>query len=117
MRKREKELAAERRILEEEEGLELDDVEQYLRRLEAGLASLQMADTVLAWCCMEDDGLRDHAKKLLESKGSSFAEVVQVLKEYRDNVGDADAEQQDGDPEAVRQREILGHLIDYMASC
>lgn len=120
IRKREKELAAERRILEEEEGLELDDVQQYLRRLEAGLASLQMADTVLAWCCMEDDGLRDHAKQLLEAKGGSFKEVADVLAEYRDNVGDAETEAggaSDAEVEATRQRDILGHLIEYVRGC
>ena len=120
VRKREKELEAERRLLEEEEGIELDEVEQYLRRLEAGLASLQMADTVLAWCCMEDDGARDHAKLVLEGKGSSFIEVVAVLKEYQRNVGDDEPEGGEvngAQAEAMRQKDILGHLIEYMRGC
>lgn len=56
VRKREKEMAAERETLADE-GLELDDMEMYLNRLEAGLLSLQLADYVLAWVCMEDDGV------------------------------------------------------------
>ena len=57
IRKREAELDGERASLARE-GYALDEVDEYLRRLEAGLASLQMADTILAWCCMEDDGVR-----------------------------------------------------------
>lgn len=34
-----------------------DEDEWYLRRVEAGLAALQTADYVLAWVCMEDDGV------------------------------------------------------------
>lgn len=56
IRKREKELDTERQDLADQ-GLELDDVEIYLNKLEAGLLSLQLADYVLAWVCMEDDGV------------------------------------------------------------
>lgn len=37
--------------------LELDEDEAYLARLEAGLSALQMAAYILAWICMEDDGV------------------------------------------------------------
>ena len=37
---------------------ETDADERYFTRLEAGLWSLQMASYVLAWLCMEDDGVR-----------------------------------------------------------
>lgn len=40
-----------------EEITEDDEDEWYLRRVEAGLAALQTADYVLAWVCMEDDGV------------------------------------------------------------
>lgn len=40
--------------------LEYDEDEAYLSRLEAGLSALQMAAYVLAWVCMEDDGVRSH---------------------------------------------------------
>lgn len=51
----------------EKEGLDLDDVEEYLRRLDAGLYSLQLADYILAWICMEDDGVSRGS--LCEAKG------------------------------------------------
>lgn len=43
------------------EGEEIGEVEQdrwYLRRLEGGLYTLQTVDYILAWVCMEDDGVR-----------------------------------------------------------
>lgn len=60
LKKREAELTSEREILRRE-GLELDDVDVYLRRLDAGLYSLQLADYILAWLVMEDDGVSQHA--------------------------------------------------------
>jgi beta-catenin-like protein 1 len=56
VKKREGELERERLMLQRE-GLELDEVDEYLRRLDAGLYSLQLADYILAWVCMEDDGV------------------------------------------------------------
>ena len=38
--------------------IELDADELFLGRLENGLTTLQLADYVLAWICMEDDGVR-----------------------------------------------------------
>lgn len=40
-----------------EEVTDEDEDDWYLRRMEAGLAALQTADYVLAWVCMEDDGV------------------------------------------------------------
>jgi len=40
-----------------EEVTEDDEAEWYLRRMDAGLSSLQNADYVLGWVCMEDDGV------------------------------------------------------------
>lgn len=34
-----------------------EEDEKYLRRLEKGLFSLQLADYIIAWLCMEDDGV------------------------------------------------------------
>jgi beta-catenin-like protein 1 len=40
-----------------EEATDDDELEWYSRRLDAGLSYLQNADYVLAWVCMEDDGV------------------------------------------------------------
>lgn len=48
------------------EGEEIDDIQEdewYLNRLEAGLSALQSADYVLAWICMEDDGVSGHTSR------------------------------------------------------
>lgn len=148
IRKREKELAEEREDLADQ-GLELDDVEIYLNRLEAGLLSLQLADYVLAWVCMEDDGVsrlhlafkcvslltfgmqaRDHAKETLAKQGTSFAEVIKVLQEYQDNIGDvavggtsddhstdSAAPESAAEADAANKRQIIAHLISYLRSC
>jgi len=50
----------------EAEGEESGEVEEdrwYLRRLEGGLYTLQTVDYILAWVCMEDDGVRHHHLK------------------------------------------------------
>lgn len=123
IQKREKELAAERDDLEIQ-GLELDDVEIYLNRLEAGLLSLQLADYVLAWVCMEDDGAREHAKQTLAERKASFTDVVAVLEEYRDNIGDSgptESVEQSAEKvsngrldDASNKRNIVDHLIAYL---
>lgn len=43
-----------------EEGEEITEVEEdrwYLRRLDGGLYTLQTVDYIIAWVCMEDDGV------------------------------------------------------------
>lgn len=42
---------------EAEEGLELDEEDLYLEKLEKGLFSLQLIDYIIGWLCMEDDGV------------------------------------------------------------
>lgn len=43
-----------------EEGDEEEDMEDvwYIRRIDGGLFTLQTVDYILAWICMEDDGVR-----------------------------------------------------------
>ena len=55
-----KEISQERRVMEanKEDIGEEEEAEWYLRRMDAGLSLLQNADYVLAWVCMEDDGVR-----------------------------------------------------------
>ncbi|KAG0151505.1 hypothetical protein CROQUDRAFT_502628 [Cronartium quercuum f. sp. fusiforme G11] len=88
----------------EVQGMELDETEVYLSRLDAGLFSLQLVDTIIGWVCMEDDGAREHAAMLLKRAGKGFAEVVGVLEEYRESMG-----------EGLR-KEGVGELAKYLAS-
>lgn len=43
---------------EDEADEEEEEEDKYLRRLGKGLLGLQLVDYVLAWICMEDDGVR-----------------------------------------------------------
>ncbi|ORY80665.1 Catenin-beta-like protein [Leucosporidium creatinivorum] len=107
-----------------EEGEDVDEVDIYLGKLEGGLASLQLIDYVTAWICMEDDGVRDHIIMLLARKDRSLSDVIRVLAEYRDNIGDASEEPAvpvgEGAEmpvdEGTEKKEILGHLIEYLKS-
>ncbi|GAA5974869.1 hypothetical protein JCM11641_008404 [Rhodosporidiobolus odoratus] len=67
---------------------EPDEDEVYLEKLEGGLFGLQMGDYVAGWVCMEDDGAREHLSMLLSRRGKSLKDLVEVLVEYRDNIGD-----------------------------
>ena len=56
----ERDIVMERRVMEanQEEIGDDEEAEWYIRRMDAGLSSLQNADYILAWLCMEDDGVR-----------------------------------------------------------
>lgn len=109
----------------------------YLRRLDGGLFTLQTVDYVLAWVCMEDDGvclvypnvttkslisssqIREHVLQMLTRRGKSLTDVVGVLKIYRDNIGD-EAETtpvEEGEDVSPPQREILTGLISFLEGC
>lgn len=124
---------------EAEEGLELDEEDLYLEKLEKGLFSLQLIDYIIGWLCMEDDGvrslsshpykltgslmremqMRDHIKMLLARRDRSLSDVMRVLIEYRENIGDTPvAEGEEGTVinEGEEQRDILAHLLTYLQS-
>lgn len=52
-------IKAERRVMEanKEDIGDEEEAEWYIRRMDAGLSALQNADYVLAWLCIEDDGV------------------------------------------------------------
>lgn len=94
---------------EEEE----DEEEVYLAKLEQGLFSLQLLDTVVGWVVMEDDAVKEHVGRLLRRKGGSWGDVVATLKEYRDNIGDQVSIDGD-DAGALKTKDILSALITYL---
>ena len=104
----------------------------YLRRLDGGLFVLQTVDYILGWICMEDDGvcvcilyrsfgsyklyiqIRDHVTMILGRKNKTLKDIVAVLKEYRNNVGE---ETRMPDDQAPSQQEILQGLIEFLEGC
>ena len=89
---------------------ELDEDDIYLQKLEFGLFSLQLSSYILAWLIMEDDGIKDHIQLLLQRNGQTFNNIIEVLKEYSDNMGD---EKQN---EELSQKDIVNNLIEYLIS-
>ncbi|KAJ8503048.1 hypothetical protein ONZ45_g11193 [Pleurotus djamor] len=93
----------------------------YLRRLDGGLFTLQTVDFILAWIIMEDDGLREHAQKMLARKNQSVQDIVRTLQITFDNVGDNDDTSMDVDSEkgveaSLTQKEILRSLIAALSA-
>jgi beta-catenin-like protein 1 len=77
----EAQIAAERKV-SQADWEEIDDEredEWYLTRLDAGLSSLQAVDYVLAWVCMEDDGILAHTERMLDRKSGSRKNVAATL--------------------------------------
>ncbi|CAD6591520.1 MAG: hypothetical protein TREMPRED_000112, partial [Tremellales sp. Tagirdzhanova-0007] len=111
----ERDIVMERRVMEanQEEIGDDEEAEWYIRRMDAGLSSLQNADYILAWLCMEDDGAMNHAKTLLARKDQSFGHIIGVLEGFRDNIGD-DTGGEDGAEEESLQRMVLEQLIAFL---
>ncbi|EGG04537.1 uncharacterized protein MELLADRAFT_49123 [Melampsora larici-populina 98AG31] len=84
--------------------MELDETEVYLSRLEAGLFSLQLIDTIIGWICMEDDGIKDHLKMLLKRNGKRLEDIIGVLVEYLESMGDGS------------KKDGIKCLVDYLAA-
>lgn len=120
---------------------EMDEDELYLEKLDKGLFALQLADYVTTWVCMEDDGVRlrgppslgrsrfltcafsqarDHVIMLLSRRDKSLRDVVAVLNEYADNIGEGDRPDDAADDAAPTEGEerkaILGELARYLES-
>lgn len=76
---------AEEKVRREEEGEDAEDDEAareyfYFARLEGGLFMVQMTDYILAWICMEDDGILAHTKRMMGRREESLESVIEVLK-------------------------------------
>lgn len=100
---------------------EQDEDEAYLARLEQGLFSLQLLDTVLAWIVMEDDAAKDHIQLLLRRKGVHLSDIAHTLREYSDNLGDqlsvskpANDESDSHGSTELKTKDILAALIAYL---
>ncbi|KAJ8296204.1 Beta-catenin-like protein 1 [Rhodotorula toruloides] len=99
---------------------EMDEDELYLEKLDNGLFALQLADYVTAWVCMEDDGARDHVLMLLSRRDKSLRNVIAVLNEYADNIGEGDRPEDAGEDavptEGEERKAILAELARYLES-
>ena len=63
-----------------------DDEEWYLRRLEAGLFTLQTIDVILAWLVAEDDGARKKIIELLADRDETLAVIKATIDEQIEGI-------------------------------
>ncbi|KAF3760972.1 DUF1716-domain-containing protein [Cryphonectria parasitica EP155] len=90
-----------------EENADLED-ERFLRRLDAGLFTLQTIDVVLAWLIAEDDGARKKIMAWLADRDETFEVIKTSLQERLAAIDDK--ESQDGKDSA----EMLTTLMEFL---
>ncbi|KAJ3037352.1 hypothetical protein HDV00_001777 [Rhizophlyctis rosea] len=117
-REREEERRAEGEEIDEDEE-KVEREEEYLSRLDGGLFTLQLVDFVIGYCCAEDESgkVMEHVRELLTRQKRSVDELKTVLKEYADNIGDADREEgetNEAGEETVSVREIILAMIERL---
>lgn len=89
------------------EDADLED-ERFLRRLDAGLFTLQTVDVVLAWLIAEDDGARKKIKEVLADQDETFEVIKTSLRERLEAIDDK--ESQEGKDSA----EMLATLVEFV---
>ncbi|PWN32567.1 DUF1716-domain-containing protein [Meira miltonrushii] len=92
------------------------EADAYIRRLDGGMFTLQLADYCLAWLIMEDDGIQKHVKLLFDRKESTLDDVVKTLQQYHANVGEevVISEPEHDDEEPLRLTDVLVQLVNYI---
>ncbi|CAB3988241.1 beta-catenin 1 [Paramuricea clavata] len=80
----------------------------YLRRLDAGLFSLQLIDCAIVECCSSGNtSIKARVQTLLNQQGGSMKDIRSVLREYAASFGDEKGK----DREELEKRRILS-LVD-----
>ncbi|XP_063440232.1 beta-catenin-like protein 1 [Mytilus trossulus] len=85
-----------------------DDDEFYIRRLEAGLFTLQLVDYImLEICATGPSSVKQRVMQILNMRGGSIKSIRSIMREYAGNIGDAK------DPEAKEQeQDRILQLVD-----
>eukprot|EP00802_Teleaulax_amphioxeia_P005483 Tamp_05487.p1 GENE.Tamp_05487~~Tamp_05487.p1 ORF type:complete len:552 (-),score=176.11 Tamp_05487:184-1839(-) len=108
---------------EEEDGEEEEETEEqkaqrlaarrYLRRLDKGLFTLQQVDTIIGFLLSEDiAAVNKRIRMLLNQMDADLKQVVDVMKEYFENLG-GDA-QGESSSDALNMKEVTGDLVDFL---
>lgn len=82
--------------------------ERFLRRLDAGLFTLQTIDVVLAWLIAEDDGARKKIKAILADRDETFEAIKTSLQERLDAIDDKESQ------EGKDSTEMLTTLMEFL---
>lgn len=98
-------LAREKKLSEGDTDLE---DERFLRRLDAGLFTLQTIDMNLAWLIAEDDGAGKKIKALLADRDETFDVIKTSLQERLDAIDDRESQ------EGKDSTEMLTTLMEFL---
>jgi len=90
---------------------EVRQAKRLLRRLDAGLLSLQMLATILVWACFNAQECADRATQKMRQKGRSLAEIKPVIKSYAEDLG---AKEQNINEEIEQQKERMLQWMEYL---
>lgn len=85
---------------------EEDNVELLLRKIDAGLFTLQTVDLILAWLVAEDNGAKRKITQLLAERDEALGVIGATLKEQLEGL-DTTEENQD-------MRDMLGTLVEFV---
>ncbi|KAK9718191.1 hypothetical protein K7432_005655 [Basidiobolus ranarum] len=99
-------------LAEEGEVTEDDETQFYLRRLDAGLFTLQMAAICIGYLCKHDETLKKRIAMLLGRKSHSLQFIKDTLQNYLNNLGDSSSENAE-DPvhfEKKRVEELMKYI-------
>ncbi|KAK7746449.1 hypothetical protein SLS53_002408 [Cytospora paraplurivora] len=79
-----------RRTADAEQDAEFEE-ERFLRRLDAGLFTLQTIDVILAWLCAEDAGAENKIRELLADRDETFEVIKKSLEERLGAIDDKES--------------------------
>lgn len=82
--------------------------ERFLRRLDAGLFTLQTIDVVLAWLIAEDGGASRKIKALLADRDETFEDIKTSLQERLEAIDDKESQ------EGKESAEMLTTLMEFL---
>jgi beta-catenin-like protein 1 len=82
-----------------------NEEEYYMKRLDAGLLTLQLIDYIMLETCHScTSGVRKRVDQILNLRGGSIKAIKSIMREYAGNIGDAkDLESQSAEQERILQ--------------
>eukprot|EP01126_Amoeba_proteus_P034764 TRINITY_DN3477_c0_g1_i2.p1 TRINITY_DN3477_c0_g1~~TRINITY_DN3477_c0_g1_i2.p1 ORF type:complete len:493 (+),score=112.96 TRINITY_DN3477_c0_g1_i2:537-2015(+) len=98
-----------------EEGEELDsedEEEVYLRKLDAGLFTLQHICYVISVICATNTQIKDKVRQLLVFQDSSFEDVKEILMVYADGIGGGEIPKEETEKDQMHIKKLASELIE-----
>lgn len=88
---------------EDEDDYVSPEERKYLERLEGGLFTLQRIDLITGRLIVSEGEIRKHFTSKIKEQGGSVEYIVNVLEEYKKNLGDEGSETSESDIEQLKK--------------